>query len=168
MGPGDACVRLRSLLVQIMACHLLGANQSFSYKLHVCVTLPPLVPGSCGNTHKSVIFKLIFQIDILNNSYEIALRRMPHNPFDDKSTLDQVMAWCRQATSYYLNQYWPSSKSLYGVTSPQWVKWQNDVLRLLVLLVHVRHIGSQNPWNHWLWAASGHSGVYNNQIARGN
>ena len=26
---------------------------------------------------------------------------------DDKSTLVHVMAWCRQATSHYLSQYWP-------------------------------------------------------------
>ena len=28
---------------------------------------------------------------------------------DDKSTLVQVMAWCRQATSHYLSQCWPTS-----------------------------------------------------------
>ena len=42
---------------------------------------------------------------------------------DDKSTLVQVMAWCRQATSHYLSQCWPSSLSPYGVTRPRWVKW---------------------------------------------
>ena len=31
------------------------------------------------------------------------------------------MAWCHQATSHYLNQYWPSSMSPYGITRPQWV-----------------------------------------------
>ena len=40
---------------------------------------------------------------------------------DDKSTLVQVMAWCRQATSHYLSQCWPRSMSQYGVTRPQWV-----------------------------------------------
>ena len=44
------------------------------------------------------------------------------NLTDDKSTLVQVMAWCHQATSHYLSQYWPSSMSPYGVTRPQWVK----------------------------------------------
>ena len=38
---------------------------------------------------------------------------------DDTSTLAQVMAWCRQATSHYLSQYWPTSMSPYGVTSPR-------------------------------------------------
>ena len=30
------------------------------------------------------------------------------------------MAWCHQATSHYLSQYWPSSVSPYGVTRLQW------------------------------------------------
>ena len=42
-----------------------------------------------------------------------------------KSTLVQVMAWCRPATSHYLSQCWPASMSTYGVTRPQWVNWQN-------------------------------------------
>ena len=40
----------------------------------------------------------------------------------EKSTLVQVMAWCHQATSHYLNQCWPRSLTPYGVTGPQWVK----------------------------------------------
>ena len=32
---------------------------------------------------------------------------MPLYLTDDKSTLVQVMAWCRQATSHYLSQCWP-------------------------------------------------------------
>ena len=40
---------------------------------------------------------------------------------DDKSTLVQVMAWCRQTTSHYLGQCWPRSMSPNGVTRPQWV-----------------------------------------------
>ena len=42
---------------------------------------------------------------------------------DYQSTLVQVMAWCRQATSHYLNQCWPRSLSLYSVTRPQWVNF---------------------------------------------
>ena len=41
---------------------------------------------------------------------------------DDKSTLVQVMAWCRQTTSHYLSQCWPRSMTPCGVTRPQWVK----------------------------------------------
>ena len=52
-------------------------------------------------------------------SYVIALRWMPLDL--TKSTLLQVMAWCRQATSHYLSQCWPWSVSPNGVTRPQWV-----------------------------------------------
>ena len=50
---------------------------------------------------------------------------------DDKSTLIQVMAWCRQATSHYLNQCWPGSLPPYGVTRPQWVKPHTSPLIML-------------------------------------
>ena len=46
---------------------------------------------------------------------------MPRYLTDDKSTLVQVMTWCRQATNHYLSQCWPSSMSPYDVTRPQWV-----------------------------------------------
>ena len=61
-------------------------------------------------------------IDRWDTCSEIALRRMSLDLTDDKSTLVQVMAWYRQATSHYLNQWWPRSLSPYGVTRPQWVK----------------------------------------------
>ena len=54
-------------------------------------------------------------------SCEIALKWMPLDLTDDKSTLVQVMAWCHQAPSHYLSQCWPRSLSPYGVTRPQWV-----------------------------------------------
>ena len=53
--------------------------------------------------------------------YEIAIRWMPLDLTDDKSTLVQVMAWCHQATSHYLNQCWPRSVLPYRVTKPQWI-----------------------------------------------
>ena len=40
---------------------------------------------------------------------------------DDKSTLVQVMAWCHQAPSHYLNQCWPTSMIPYDITRLQWV-----------------------------------------------
>ena len=54
-------------------------------------------------------------------SSEIALRLTSLDLSDDKSTLVQAMAWCRQATSHYLNQCWSRSLPPYGVTRPQWV-----------------------------------------------
>ena len=55
-------------------------------------------------------------------SLEIAHRCLLQDFTDNKSTLVQVMAWCRQATSHYLSQCCPRSLSPYGVTRPQWVK----------------------------------------------
>ena len=62
------------------------------------------------------ILKLQFSISFYWLVSSHRLRIMP------KSTLVQVMAWCRQATSHYLCQCWPSSMSPYGVTRSQWVK----------------------------------------------
>ena len=71
---------------------------------------------------KNVIFNLVSLIGIFRSSHDNALRWMPWDLTDDKSTLVQVMAWCRQATSLYLSQYWLSSMSPYDVARPQWVK----------------------------------------------
>ena len=50
---------------------------------------------------------------------EISLRRLLSPDLTDhKSTLVYVMAWCHQATSYYLSQCWPRSTSSYGVSRP--------------------------------------------------
>ena len=38
-----------------------------------------------------------------------AIKWLPQHIIDYKSTLVQVMAWCCQATSHYLSQYWPRS-----------------------------------------------------------
>ena len=50
---------------------------------------------------------------------------MPMDLTDGKSTMVQVMAWCRQATSHYLNQCWPKSLSPLCLSRPQWVNWHN-------------------------------------------
>ena len=93
-------------------------------------TLNSLAPGGFENIFQNVFFTLISWIDTLSNSCETALRSMPQNPSDDKSTLVQVMAWCRQAASHYLSQCCPRSLSPYGVTRPQWVNssWPSDAI----------------------------------------
>ena len=68
-----------------------------------------------------VIFKQILVTDVWVISCEITLRWVSQGLTDNKSTLVQVLAWCRQATSDYLNQCWPRSMSPYGVTRLQWV-----------------------------------------------
>ena len=60
-------------------------------------------------------------IDILSISYRNALRWMLWDPYDNKSTLVQVMTWCSQTANNYLSQCWPTSMTLYCVTSSQWV-----------------------------------------------
>ena len=54
-------------------------------------------------------------------SCEMALSWLSLDLTDNQSTLAQVMAWCRQATSHYLSQCRHRSMSAYGVTRPQWV-----------------------------------------------
>ena len=68
----------------------------------------------------NTIFKLISATGGWGLSCKIALRWMPLDLTDDKSTLVQVMAWCRQATSHYLSQCWPRFMLPYGVTRPKW------------------------------------------------
>ena len=60
---------------------------------------------------KNGIFNLILLIDAFRSSYDDALRWMPQDLTDDKSTLVQVMAWCRQVSSHYLSQCWLSPLS---------------------------------------------------------
>ena len=94
----------------------------------VHITDIPEVPQSCINSLAPGKFqfnfrKVIFKLTLVNGgwgtSYQIAFRWMPQDVTDDKSTLVQVMAWCRQATSHYLSQCWPRSMSPNGVTTPQ-------------------------------------------------
>ena len=63
--------------------------------------------GDFSKILKKIIFKLIFLTDGCDISSEIAFRWTSLDLSDDKSTLVQVMARCRHATSHYLNQCWP-------------------------------------------------------------
>ena len=81
----------------------------------------PLAPGTFQFNFRLVVFKLILVNGGWGISYEIALRWLPLDLTDDKSTLVQVMALCHQATSHYLSECWPRSMSPNGVTRPQWV-----------------------------------------------
>ena len=81
-----------------------------------------LAPRRFQSNLRKIIFKLILMTDGCDISNKIALRWTSLDLSDDKSTLFQVMAWCCQASSHYLNQCWPRSLSPYGVTRPQWVK----------------------------------------------
>ena len=102
-----------------------GVSTQYLTRPDVRVTKAPFVnslaPGRPGCHLKIAIFILDWLIGIFTSSEENALRWMPWDLTDGKSTLVQAMAWCSQATSHYLSQCWPSSMSPYGVTRPQWV-----------------------------------------------
>ena len=80
-----------------------------------------LAPGKFELNFRHVIFKQILMIDGWRICCRIALIWMSLDYTDDQSTLVQVMAWCRQATSHYLSQSSPRSLLPYGITRPQWV-----------------------------------------------
>ena len=84
-----------------------------------------------GNFHLSKL-NLIFVNDGWGISSEVPIRETSLVRTNDKPTLVQVMAWCRQATSHYLSQCWPRFVSPYGVTRPQWVT--HNEIRLLAHL----------------------------------
>ena len=110
------------------------------------MTINSLAPGRFQFNFRWVIFKLTLVNGGWGISYEIALRWMPLDLTDDKSTLVQVMAWCCQATSHYLNQCWPRSPMLYGVTRPQWVNTTHVIycqiphIRCTKYLINVSHL----------------------------
>ena len=90
-----------------------------------------LAPGKFEWNFGYLIFQIISVIEGWGISCELAHRWMSLHLTDDKSTLVQVMAWCRKATSHYLSQCWPLSPN--GVTRPQWVKKTGN------MSIHVCH-----------------------------
>ena len=108
-----------------------------------------LAPGRPGCHFKTAIFNIVLLIAIFISSKDNALRWMPRDLTDDKSTLVQVMAWCRQAASHYLNQCWPSSKSPIG--SPG----HNELIRWISPMI------SQH------WSRYSVSPIYRGRVYRG-
>ena len=45
------------------------------------------------------------------------------------------MAWCHQAPSHYLSQFWPKFLSLYDVTKPQWAQTDVSFCKISVIIV---------------------------------
>ena len=78
---------------------------------------------------------------------------MPLDLTDNKSTLVQVMVWCRQATNPYLSQCWPRFMSPYGVTRHQWVKYIRKTLVVAVQCYgHLPHMGLPMRLSAYLWS----------------
>ena len=83
--------------------------------------------GRFCSDFKSIIFKFIIQNYDLGTHCEIDLVWMPQNLTYGYSTLVQVMAWSRQASSHYLSQYWPRCMSPSTITRPEWVEQLHDL-----------------------------------------
>ena len=103
-----------------------GSFQDFMHLMWSCVWLNWGSINSWAPERFQFNFRyVIFKLNLVNGgwgiSYVIALRWTPLDLTDDESTLVQVMAWCRQATTHYLSQCWPRSISPNGVTGPQCV-----------------------------------------------
>ena len=110
------------MAIWLMCCCLRVPTGDTNEEVHqtfVSLTHSPL--GNLNDIFRHVILKQILVIDGWGTSCEIALGWMSLNLTDDKSTLVQVMAWCRQATCHYLSQCWPRSLLPCGVTRRQWV-----------------------------------------------
>ena len=96
-----------------------------SYQTLTCIPhifINSLVPGRSAWDFKNIIFNFVLLIGKVRSSYNDAFRWMLRDLTDDKSTLVQVMAWCRQAASHYPSQSWPRSMTPYGISRPQCVK----------------------------------------------
>ena len=120
-----------------------------------------LAPGRPGCHFKTAIFNLVLLIGIFTSYNHNALRWMPWDFTKDKSTLVQVMAWCRQATSHYLSQCWPRSMSPYGVTKHQWVNyWQHLSIKKWLKMRIIYVTWKQFSMYRWLSAR-----LYGNSIA---
>ena len=111
---------------------LMSSKGTFSMN-YICVN--SLAPWRFQTNFRKAIFQLILAIDGWSVSCKIVLKWMPMHLADGKSTLVQVMAWCRQATSHCLNQCWPRSLLPYGVIRPQCVN-QHDQASLRALSMH--------------------------------
>ena len=111
-----------------------------------------LAPGRLQFNIREVIFKLILVNGGWGISYKIALRWMPQDLTDDKSTLVQVMAWCHQATRHYLSQCWPRSMSPNVLTRPQWVNPETAGIFFFKMLHHFLVFSSLTIISVWNWS----------------
>ena len=76
-------------------------------------------------------FSNVFIVCVL---IKISLKFACKHPIDNKWSLVQGMACCRQATSHDLNQWWPRPMTPYGVNKLEWVK-QGECLSPFILSI---------------------------------
>ena len=89
--------------------------------IKLVLPIDSLSPRICGCHFKCVNFKHNLGVDILSVQVKSIMEWGTEDLADGKSTLVQVMAWCHQATSHYLNQCRATALMPYGITKTQWV-----------------------------------------------
>ena len=87
-----------------------------------------LSPVKCGYDLECVNYEHNLGIYILSNQVNITLEWMPEDVVDNKSTSVPVIAWCREATSHYMNEFWLRTSKPYDVTRAQSVKCATPTL----------------------------------------
>ena len=75
--------------------HPVALYGNISYVIRITQHINSLVPAICGSNFKYIIFKRITEKDRVGTRNEIAPKSMPQEVTTEKSTLVQVMAWCR-------------------------------------------------------------------------
>ena len=100
-----------------------------------------LYPKRYQSNFNCAILQVVVMVIILSIYSEVALKWIPDEFTDDKLTLVQVMAWCHQATSQYLSQYWPKSILKYGITQSHnsLTYWWNFLRALFNHLLYTRN-----------------------------
>ena len=95
--------------------------------------------GRCGNIFSNMAFKFIIQNSSLGTTHEMALRWMPKNLSNEKSTLFQVTAWCHQAASHFLGRCWPRHLFPYGGHNKlMWICMNCHSLSILILYYTIK------------------------------
>ena len=102
---------IRTVGCIVLACHGIDCwRNSWTYSsggpCYDYITLTHWPLGNFKWNFRLVIFKLNLVNGGWGISYEIALRWMSLDLTDDKSTLVQVMAWCRQASCNMATMKW--------------------------------------------------------------
>ena len=122
-------------------------NRSDMTALHT-QTPDLLSPGGCGSYFTITLYKLILHKSSLGTCCEIALRWIPHNTVDGKSTLVQVMTLCHHAPSHSLSQCWSRPMLPYGVTKPQWDNRPGE--EIITFSAIKCKFASNNMHHYWL------------------
>ena len=125
--------------------------------------IPALVPIMAWRRPGDKPLSEPMMVSLPTHICKIVVRWVPWNYIDDKSTLVQVMAWCRQATSHYLNQCWPKLVTPPPPPPQPWEplhEWTaTDTYKYIVIFC--TKCGGRSPW-------VSHSGGWCAQVGSNN